>query len=84
MPASTNAEVAIEVSHLSKRVADAAGELTILKDVNFTVQAGGTLAIVLGVIAVTLILTSFVGTCPGYLPFGLSTRKGPGGPSSAG
>jgi putative ABC transport system ATP-binding protein len=34
------------VSRLSKRVADAAGELTILKDVNFTVQAGGTLAIV--------------------------------------
>ena len=46
MPAPINAEVAIEVSHLSKRVADAAGELTILKDVNFTVQAGGTLAIV--------------------------------------
>ena len=46
MPALNNANVAIEVSHLSKRVADAAGELTILKDVNFTVQAGGTLAIV--------------------------------------
>jgi len=46
MLAPINAEVAIEVSHLSKRVADAAGELTILKDVNFTVQAGGTLAIV--------------------------------------
>lgn len=37
---------AIEVTHLSKRVADATGELTILQDVNFTVQAGGTLAIV--------------------------------------
>ena len=46
MPALNNANAAIEVSHLSKRVADAAGELTILKDVNFTVQAGGTLAIV--------------------------------------
>lgn len=37
---------AIEVIHLTKRVADATGELTILQDVNFTVQAGGTLAIV--------------------------------------
>jgi putative ABC transport system ATP-binding protein len=37
---------AIEVAHLTKRVADATGELTILKDINFTVQAGGTLAIV--------------------------------------
>lgn len=37
---------AIEVAHLTKRVADATGELTILQDVNFTVQAGGTLAIV--------------------------------------
>jgi putative ABC transport system ATP-binding protein len=46
MPALNSVNVAIEVSHLSKRVADAAGELTILKDVNFTVQAGGTLAIV--------------------------------------
>jgi putative ABC transport system ATP-binding protein len=37
---------AIEVVHLGKRVADASGELTILKDVNFTLHAGGTLAIV--------------------------------------
>ncbi|OGB20659.1 MAG: ABC transporter ATP-binding protein [Burkholderiales bacterium RIFCSPLOWO2_02_FULL_57_36] len=37
---------AIEVAHLTKRVADATGELMILQDVNFTVQAGGTLAIV--------------------------------------
>jgi putative ABC transport system ATP-binding protein len=37
---------AIEVAHLTKRVADANGELTILHDINFTVQAGGTLAIV--------------------------------------
>ena len=46
MPAPNSTNLAIEVSRLSKRVADAAGELTILKDVNFTVQAGGTLAIV--------------------------------------
>jgi hypothetical protein len=34
----------------------------------------GTLAIVLCVIAVVFLLTSFVAFCPGYLPFGLSTR----------
>lgn len=37
---------AIAVQHLSKRVADATGELTILHEINFTVQAGETLAIV--------------------------------------
>ena len=37
---------AIEVVHLSKRVADATGELTILKDIDFTVQPKETLAIV--------------------------------------
>lgn len=37
---------AIEVVHLSKRVADASGELTILKDIDFTVQPNETLAIV--------------------------------------
>jgi putative ABC transport system ATP-binding protein len=37
---------AIEARNLTKRVADATGELTILHGVDFTVQAGGTLAIV--------------------------------------
>jgi putative ABC transport system ATP-binding protein len=37
---------AIEVIHLSKRVSDATGELTILKDIDFTVQPKETLAIV--------------------------------------
>lgn len=37
---------AIEASNLTKRVADATGELTILQAVDFTVQAGDTLAIV--------------------------------------
>ena len=35
----------------------------------------GTLAIVLGVVAAAFLLTSLVGTCPAYLPFGLSTRS---------
>jgi len=37
---------AIEAIHLAKRVVDATGELTILHDLHFTVQAGETLAIV--------------------------------------
>lgn len=38
-------------------------------------QIEGTAAIVLGIIAVILLLTSMVGTCPIYLPFNISTRK---------
>ena len=37
---------AVEAINLTKRVADASGELSILQRVNFTVQAGATLAIV--------------------------------------
>lgn len=46
MPESFSLPVAIEVFRLSKRVADATGELSILRDVDFTVRAGETLAIV--------------------------------------
>jgi putative ABC transport system ATP-binding protein len=46
MPEKSSLPFAIEVTGLSKRVADATGELTILQNVNFTVHAGGTLAIV--------------------------------------
>lgn len=35
----------------------------------------GTVALILGVIAVVFLLTSFVGVCPAYLPLGLSTAK---------
>jgi Protein of unknown function (DUF2892) len=35
----------------------------------------GTLAIVLGVLAMIFILTSFINFCPLYLPFGIDTRK---------
>jgi hypothetical protein len=34
----------------------------------------GTWAIILGVIAIAFVLTSLVSTCPGYMPFGISTR----------
>lgn len=46
MPQPSSYIPAIEVAHLTKRVADATGELTILHDINFTVPAGATLAIV--------------------------------------
>jgi hypothetical protein len=35
----------------------------------------GTLAIVLGVVAVAFFVTSLIGWCPMYLPFGLSTLR---------
>jgi len=41
----------------------------------FTGQISGTAAIILGILAAVFILTSMVGTCPLYLPFGLSTKK---------
>ena len=41
----------------------------------FTGQISGTVAIVLGIVAVAFVLTSFIGWCPIYLPLGLSTRK---------
>lgn len=41
----------------------------------FTGRISGTLAIVLGVIAVVFLATSFIGWCPAYLPFGWSTKK---------
>ena len=41
----------------------------------FTNQISGTLAVVLMLFAGIFILTSFMGSCPLYLPFGISTRK---------
>jgi len=40
----------------------------------FTKTITGTLAIVLGIIAVIFLLTSIIGFCPAYWPFKLSTR----------
>jgi Na+(H+)/acetate symporter ActP len=39
-----------------------------------TGQISGLAALILGVLAVVFLLTSAVGTCPLYLPFGFSTR----------
>jgi hypothetical protein len=41
----------------------------------FTNQISGTLAIILGLFAVIFVLTSFIGFCPLYVPFKLSTKK---------
>jgi hypothetical protein len=41
----------------------------------FTGQITGTVAIVLGIVAIVFLATSLTGWCPGYLPFGISTRK---------
>jgi len=41
----------------------------------FSGQIGGTVAIVLGIVAIAFVVTSLVGWCPAYLPFGISTRK---------
>jgi amino acid transporter len=41
----------------------------------FTGIISGTLAILLGIVAVAFLVTSFVSWCPSYVPFGLSTAK---------
>ncbi|HVN48979.1 MAG TPA: DUF2892 domain-containing protein [Bacteroidota bacterium] len=41
----------------------------------FTGAISGTLALVLGIVAVVLIATSFLGRCPLYCPLKLSTLK---------
>lgn len=48
----------------------------------FTHRISGTLAIVLEIVAIAFLVTSLIGWCPSYLPFGISTRKPPTGPSS--
>lgn len=41
----------------------------------FTGAISGTVAIILGIIALVFLATSFVGTCPLYMPFGISTKR---------
>jgi K+-transporting ATPase A subunit len=38
-------------------------------------MVSGLVATILLIVAAIFIATSFIGTCPLYLPFGLSTRK---------
>jgi len=46
----------------------------------FTGRISGTVAIVLGAIAVMFLLSSLISWCPAYAPFGFSTR-GKSGPA---
>lgn len=48
----------------------------------FAGKISGTLAIILLVLAIVFVITSFLSWCPGYLPFGFSTRKSDGGPAA--
>ena len=41
----------------------------------FTNVIGGTLAIILGILALIFLVTSLYGVCPLYMPFGISTKK---------
>jgi dolichyl-phosphate-mannose--protein O-mannosyl transferase len=41
----------------------------------YTDQLTGLAATILGIVAVAFLFTGIVGWCPGYLPFGISTRK---------
>lgn len=41
----------------------------------FAGQLTGTAAIILGIIAIAFFVTSLIGWCPSYLPFGISTKK---------
>jgi hypothetical protein len=49
--------------------------VAIIAALYFTGTISGTVAIVLGIIAVAFLVTSLIGWCPGYVPFGISTRK---------
>lgn len=45
----------------------------------FTGRISGVLAVILGIVAVAFLVTSFVSWCPAYLPLNISTRKRAGG-----
>lgn len=47
----------------------------IIATLYLTNVVSGTVAILLIALSVVFVLTSFVGTCPLYLPFGLSTLR---------
>lgn len=49
--------------------------VAIIAALYFTGQITGTAAIVLGIIAVAFLVTSLIGWCPSYVPFGISTKK---------
>ncbi len=48
----------------------------------FTGVIGGTLALILGIVAVIFLLTSLVGWCLLYVPFGINTGAKEGSPAA--
>jgi uncharacterized membrane protein YtjA (UPF0391 family) len=54
----------------------------ILAALYFTGVVGGTVGVILLIVAAVFLLVSIVGCCPVYMPLGLSTRGKPGGASS--
>lgn len=50
--------------------------VAIVAGLYFTGQISGTVAIVLGVLAIIFLVTSLIGWCPLYVPLNLSTKKG--------
>jgi len=50
--------------------------VAIIAALYFGGQISGTVAVVLGIVAVAFLVTSLIGWCPTYVPFGLSTLKG--------
>jgi hypothetical protein len=49
----------------------------------FTGRISGTLGIILGVVAIVFLVTSFMSWCPAYMPFGFTTCKKPGDTSGS-
>ena len=41
----------------------------------FTGNLSGLAAIILGILAIIFVVTSFISFCPLYVPFGINTRK---------
>lgn len=41
----------------------------------FMGQLDGTVAIALGIVAIAFFVTSLIGWCPSYVPFGISTKE---------
>ena len=41
----------------------------------FTGNLSGLAAIILGILAIIFVVTSFIGFCPLYVPFGIDTHK---------
>ena len=51
------------------------GAAIVIVSLYFANQLSGTAAVILLIFAGVFILTSFIGVCPLYMPFGISTKK---------